>query len=238
MATDRGNLCGEILASQEEYIIWCLHLGISSCFSIGWMVGHKLDRTVFKSTMTKGKHSLNKAIGTSSISAFAHHHFRLSCTWDGVLNSGDLHILHFSCLLDTVLLPFIERLAMKPQPYLTTLTIHTQFKFMSPPSTSIWICLARKSPAIRQITLPEVQDDFLELLAKDFGIWPVMAHLGFIHGPRKLDGLQKMLVSWSESRVPVQKVTIYNRNLDWCREALYELQRLVEVETLERVHSR
>jgi hypothetical protein len=194
---------------------------------------HALNRTVIKSVVGEDKYVLTSS---TELSPFHEQHgSRLSDPRNGVLNSGDLHVLHFSSLSDTILLSFVEWLAVKPQPSLTTLTIHTRFHLSPRLSTHVWLGLAKNTPAVQKITLPEIKDDFLELLEQDFNIWPAIAHLGFIHGPQKLQALQKMLASRSESKMPVQTVTIYCGDVDWSCDELLQLKRLAALQVFERV---
>jgi hypothetical protein len=196
---------------------------------------HKLYRTILKVVGAEDDQRLTNRTDTLDITPPIASHVStsvLSHTWDALLNSGDLRVLHFSCLSNVVLVPFIERLAVKPYKFLTTLTIHARFYHTLPPSQSVWLRLARNSPAVMQITLPEADDSFLELLEKDCSVWPAITCFAFMRGPQQLDGLHKMLTSRSTSGTPVQRVTIHNRNRNWCEGQLSELRGLADVRVL------
>jgi hypothetical protein len=144
-------------------------------------------------------------------------------------NPANLEILQVSCLLTGLVEPTILMLSSYSFPSLTILSIQARFLGLHHGITyTNWTHLAVKCPSVQKLTLPW-DDDGIMLLLSDNSMWPGLTHLTFIHGPRTLASLSKIVIGRCSAGIPLQRVELYNWEWVWDCDEVSSLKKLVDV---------
>jgi hypothetical protein len=209
---------------------WVRNGGVlSSARSEATMSAH--SRVIFRGGFTTTQPGQHKS--TMQL-RFPTHDMALQATncskaWRGFADGPTLETLEVSCLFDSLLVPIVKLLSTQPLPSLTTLSIHARYILDPRPSRTTWMNLADICSSVRNLTLPEGEDDILGLLDSDPGVWPALTHLSFIYGPKRLAPLSKVVTSRCRAGTPIQMVELHDWENFWEASELSVLRSLVQV---------